>query len=204
MAKQKKNNFFQDGVFNLIISGYGGQGVLTLAKMVCLSALKQGFLVKETELHGLAQRGGSLNSQIRIIQDKNKDYAPLILPSKADLIIGLDLIEALRACSFANKKRTKILANLDIFLLEKRKIKTGEMIAEIEKRTKEQEFVRFSDILSKNRLEDFSLNIFFLGRSIFKGYLPLEKEVVWQVIKKELAKKHWKENKKAFDLSFKV
>ena len=52
-------------VFNLVVVGYGGQGVLSLAEIIERAALKQGFDVKGVELHGLVQRGGSLQCHVR-------------------------------------------------------------------------------------------------------------------------------------------
>lgn len=75
-----KNNF------NIIISGIGGQGVITLTRILAETAFLEGYDVKTSELHGLSQRGGSVETHIRF--GKNI-YSPLIMPSQVDLIIDL-------------------------------------------------------------------------------------------------------------------
>src|SRR3972149_789828 len=91
--------------FNLILTGYGGQGVITLAKLVTAAAQKQSFQVLESELHGLAQRGGSLQCQIRFGEVV---FSPQVADNDADLIIGMDFIEAVRAKNWANQPKKSL------------------------------------------------------------------------------------------------
>ena len=93
--------------FNIIISGTGGQGIITLLKILAEAALIGGYDVRTSELHGLSQRGGSVQTHIRFGQ---KVLSPLIFQGQADLIISLEKSEALRVADFANKK-TKFLIN---------------------------------------------------------------------------------------------
>ena len=90
----------KEKTFNLIVTGYGGQGVLTITKIITTAAMLQGYDVKEAELHGLAQRGGSLDCHVRF---GSKVYSPIVPRGKADLIISLESLEALRACYWANE-----------------------------------------------------------------------------------------------------
>lgn len=69
--------------FNIVLTGVGGQGVLTLGIIIAEAALKQGYDVKTTELHGLAQRGGSIPFHVRF---GKKMYTPLILEAKQMLL----------------------------------------------------------------------------------------------------------------------
>lgn len=72
--------------FNIIIAGIGGQGVITLTRILANAALLDGYDVKTSELHGLSQRGGSVETHIRF---GKKIYSPLIMPGQADLVIDL-------------------------------------------------------------------------------------------------------------------
>jgi indolepyruvate ferredoxin oxidoreductase beta subunit len=80
-------------VFNIVIAGVGGQGVLLASKVLAESALACGMDVKQNEVHGMAQRGGSVISFVRIGQ---KVYSPVVMPGSADILISFEPLEALR------------------------------------------------------------------------------------------------------------
>ena len=80
-------------VFNIVITGVGGQGVLMASKVLAESALKSGMDVKQNEVHGMAQRGGSVISFVRI---GNKVSSPVVMPGTADILISFEPLEALR------------------------------------------------------------------------------------------------------------
>ena len=69
----------------MIIVGTGGQGLITLLQILAEAALIEGYDVKTSELHGLSQRGGSVEVHIRFGKEI---YSPLIFPGKANLILG--------------------------------------------------------------------------------------------------------------------
>ena len=79
---------------NVILAGVGGQGILTLAAIIDYAAMLSGLQIKQAEVHGMSQRGGAVQSHLRI-SDK-EIYSDLIPMGKADLIISLELMEALR------------------------------------------------------------------------------------------------------------
>jgi indolepyruvate ferredoxin oxidoreductase beta subunit len=80
-------------VFNIVIAGVGGQGVLMASKVLAESALASGMDVKQNEVHGMAQRGGSVISFVRIGQ---KVFSPIVMPGTADILISFEPLEALR------------------------------------------------------------------------------------------------------------
>jgi indolepyruvate ferredoxin oxidoreductase beta subunit len=84
-------------VFNIVIAGVGGQGVLLASKVLAESALACGMDVKQNEVHGMAQRGGSVISFIRIGE---RIYSPVVMPGTADLLISFEPLEALRYCHY--------------------------------------------------------------------------------------------------------
>jgi indolepyruvate ferredoxin oxidoreductase beta subunit len=81
------------GIFNIVIAGVGGQGVLLASKVLSESALAAGMDVKQNEVHGMAQRGGSVISFVRIGDRVN---SPVVMPGTADLLISFEPLEALR------------------------------------------------------------------------------------------------------------
>ena len=85
--------------FNIVIVGTGGQGLITLLQIIAEAALFEGYEVRTSELHGLSQRGGSVEVHIRFGKEV---FSPLVSQGEADLILGLEMQEALRAYPFAN------------------------------------------------------------------------------------------------------
>lgn len=84
-------------VFNILIAGVGGQGVLLTSKIIAEAALLQGLDVKQSEVHGMAQRGGSVLSQVRIGE---KVFSPIVAEGEADLLIGFEPLETARYLHF--------------------------------------------------------------------------------------------------------
>lgn len=79
---------------DIILAGVGGQGILSVATILGVAALNQGLNIKQAEVHGMSQRGGDVQSDLRISSDK---IASDLIPSgKADLIVSLEPMEALR------------------------------------------------------------------------------------------------------------
>lgn len=82
--------------FDVMIVGIGGQGTILTSNILGEACVIEGIPVRGAETHGMAQRGGSVESQIRIGQE----YGPLIAPGTADLIISFDLMETARSCHY--------------------------------------------------------------------------------------------------------
>lgn len=79
---------------NIILAGVGGQGILTIAAIIDQAAMRQGLYIKQAEVHGMSQRGGAVQSHLRI-SDK-EIFSDLIPLGSADIIISLEPMEALR------------------------------------------------------------------------------------------------------------
>lgn len=92
--------------YNVFISGVGGQGLLTIGRLLGYAAIEAGKDVTVAEVHGLSQRGGSLNVQVRI----GDGEAPLIPTGGVDLYIALEAIEAVRYVKMINSK-TRVVIN---------------------------------------------------------------------------------------------
>ena len=79
---------------DIVLGGVGGQGILTIAATIGTAAVNNGLFLKQSEVHGMSQRGGDVMSNIRI--SSNVVYSDLIAEGTADLIIGVEPMEALR------------------------------------------------------------------------------------------------------------
>ena len=80
--------------YDIILSGVGGQGVLSVGAIIALSAKKAGFRVKQSEVHGMAQRGGAVLANLRI--SKSEIAADLIAKGTASMILSMEPLESLR------------------------------------------------------------------------------------------------------------
>ena len=79
---------------DIILSGVGGQGILSIATIIGEAALNEGLHIKQAEVHGMSQRGGDVQSNLRISSDEI--YSDLITLGYVDAIISLEPMEALR------------------------------------------------------------------------------------------------------------
>lgn len=79
---------------DIILSGVGGQGILSIATVIGSAALEQNLFLKQAEVHGMSQRGGDVQSNLRLSTDPI--YSDLIPKGAANLIVSLEPMEALR------------------------------------------------------------------------------------------------------------
>lgn len=87
-------------IINVLLVGVGGQGTILASKILTHVALAQGYEVKMSEIHGMAQRGGSVVTQVRIGEDV---YSPVIEAGEADIIVAFEQLEAYRWAHFLKK-----------------------------------------------------------------------------------------------------
>lgn len=86
---------------DIILSGVGGQGILSIAAAIGEAALKEGLYMKQAEVHGMSQRGGDVQSNLRL---SDRPIASDLIPlGHADLIISLEPMESLRYLPYLNK-----------------------------------------------------------------------------------------------------
>ena len=95
---------------SLMFAGVGGQGSLLIAELTSLAAVSAGFDVKQTEVHGVSQRGGSVETHVRFGRVA-KVHSPIVTPGEALAVIGLEKLEALRFAHYVNAKEGTILVN---------------------------------------------------------------------------------------------
>lgn len=91
---------------DMVFSGIGGQGIVVLSDIYCEAALLDGFDVAKAEVHGMAQRGGSIVAYARIGE---KIEAPLIERGRADVILGFEILETARVLPMLKKGGTVVV-----------------------------------------------------------------------------------------------
>jgi indolepyruvate ferredoxin oxidoreductase, beta subunit len=100
-----------DGVKSILFVGVGGQGTILASKVLTEGLLKAGYDVKMSEVHGMAQRGGTVTTQVRF---GRKVYSPLIGRGEADAIVAFEKSEAARWISYLKKDGYLIVNNQEI------------------------------------------------------------------------------------------
>ncbi len=99
---------------DIILCGVGGQGILSIATIIGEAALAEGLNIKQAEVHGMSQRGGDVQSNLRISSDPI--FSDLIAHGSADVIISLEPMEALRYLPYLNKQNGWIITSSSPFI----------------------------------------------------------------------------------------
>jgi len=98
---------------DIILAGVGGQGILTIATIIGTAALSEGLQLKQAEVHGMSQRGGDVQSHMRI---SSKNIASDLIPEgKADLIISIEPMESLRYVNMLHKETGWLVTSMNPF-----------------------------------------------------------------------------------------
>lgn len=121
---------------DIILAGVGGQGILTIATILGAAALKENLYLKQAEVHGMSQRGGDVQSNLRI--SSSPIHSDLIPLQGADMIVSLEPMEALRYIPYLSKEgwvvtNTNPFVNIDNYpeteLVEKELEAAGRVVA---------------------------------------------------------------------------
>ena len=93
-------------VTNVFIAGVGGQGILLASEILSTVALSRGLDVKKSEVHGMAQRGGSVTSHVRF---GRKVYSPIIKQGEVDILLAFEQLEGLRWLNYMKQEGIIVL-----------------------------------------------------------------------------------------------
>ncbi|KPJ57452.1 hypothetical protein AMJ49_00775 [Parcubacteria bacterium DG_74_2] len=189
-----KNN----GEFNMVIVGTGGQGVLTLLRILSEAVLLERKDVKTSELHGLAQRGGSVEVHIR---SGNKIFSPLVSQAQADLILALEFQEALRALYYSSSQTKFLINKHSIPIPGKSIILESKILDEIKKFTRNIEIIKAADICKKEFGKEILAGVYLISFASNKNLIPIKPDSIFEALKKIIPEKYLELNLKAFDLA---
>ena len=157
----------KNNVCNIVFGGIGGQGILKASEICALAAFYEGYHVKKSEVHGMAQREGSVESHVRF---GRKVYSPLVSCRKADFLVCFHPDEHLRLKPFLKQGGKDLTAYLDKAeekIANPRHLNTFLIgVLSTHLTIKEKSWtMALSRVFSKNLLEQ-NLKVFFDGRSI--------------------------------------
>lgn len=182
----------------MLIVGTGGQGQITLLQVLAEAALIEGYDVRTSELHGLSQRGGSVEVHIRL---GNEIYSPLISQGKADLILGLEMQECLNALYYANSKTTFLINKYIVPIPLQKPIPENQISKTLEKFSKNLILVPAAEICQKEFGTNVVAGIYLLSMAVFKNLIPIKPNPILKAIKKIIPGKYLEMNLKAFKLA---
>ncbi len=186
-----------DRTTNIRLAGVGGQGILVASEALCDALLESGFDVKKSEVHGMAQRGGTVNSDVRF---GRKVYSPIIPNGEVDVLLAFEQMEALRYLP-SLKAGGVVIVNRQRILPAAVASGKLEYPAEIEKRLAERanEVVALDALeLAKEAGSARSANICLLGA--LSRFLVVEDSVWESVLAERFRNKGLEANLKAFAL----
>ncbi len=187
---------------NIQIVGVGGQGILTASKIIANAAIAEGLNIVMSEVHGMAQRGGVVESSVRI----GDVHSPIIGDGKADVILSFEPVEAYRALDKANGE-TKIVTNISPvvpFTVTIGQGKYPEVDVLIENMKKVTPHVYTFDAFSLARQAgtEKAANVVMLGALSALNILPISAEKMKETVKFTVPEKFRDVNMKAFDLGY--
>jgi indolepyruvate ferredoxin oxidoreductase beta subunit len=186
--------------FNIVICGVGGQGLITMTKILAIAAQEEGYEAKTSELHGLAQRGGSVETHVRF---GKKIYSPLVKAGGADLIIALEAQEAVKASFYASKKTgTVFLINKFLTPIIEQELIPLEKISKIlEDFSKKTLIVPATEVTQKEFNNSVLAGTYLLGKAIYQDLIPLKILSILKAMQEIVPDKFLEINKKAFELA---
>lgn len=183
--------------FNIILAGVGGQGIVTLLQVIDEAAFVEGHNVRSSELHGLSQRGGSVEAHIRF---GKKVYSPMVSDGEADLVIALEVLEGLRESVRAGKQ-TNILIN-DYSLPFIGSLQKDEIKKQLELSKKIFYMVPASEECKNKLQKEVVCTLYMVGYAVGRKLLPLKKQSVLRAIKNAIPQKYLDLNINAFELGY--
>jgi indolepyruvate ferredoxin oxidoreductase beta subunit len=182
-----------DKVTNVFISGVGGQGILLASEILSEVALARGLDVKKSEVHGMAQRGGSVVSHVRFGE---KVYSPVIAEREADLLVSFEKMEGLRWIHYVAPGGTVIVNSQEIVPSGLEEYPRG--MADAIRARHPDALVIDALALAKEAGNTRAVNTVMLGA--FSNYLTFEEAEWTQAIERRVPKKTIDINLTAFRL----
>ena len=184
---------------SVILCGVGGQGTVLASKLISYAAMAKGRDVKSAETIGMAQRGGSVTSHVRIGEGA---FSPLIPEGKADVMIAFEPAEAVRNLSYlkndgvvvVSKKAVKpVTASMSAKVYEGK-----DMLDYLEKKVKRLVIVdgeKATSELGSSKV----LNVVLLGAAIASGEIDISMDEIRAAITEKVSSKFYELNCRALD-----
>ena len=182
---------------SIFITGVGGQGIILASELLSEVALSGGYDVKKSEVHGMAQRGGSVVSAVRFGE---KVYSPVISEGEADVLLAFEPLEALRTLHFA-KPEGKVIVNTRPIMPATVASGAATYPQDLFDRIKKEvpDVVMLDGYaLAKQAGSTRTVNVVLLGA--LSNFLPFSEDDWMRAIERRVPPKYLEHNKTAFKL----
>ncbi len=184
----------------IVYAGVGGQGVLTASSIVGKAALLSGMNVVMSEVHGMAQRGGIVVTEMKIGEAKS----PLLGQGEADIIVGFEPVEAYRILKKAHPE-SYVIVNTEPIIPTTVSLegKTYPDVKQILGNMRDLHVVSLEATeLARKAGNVIATNIVMLGALAKIPVFPIKKEILEEAIKKTINPKYHEMNLKAFQMGY--
>ncbi|MGN0437274.1 MAG: indolepyruvate oxidoreductase subunit beta [Lachnospiraceae bacterium] len=184
---------------SILLCGVGGQGTVLASKLIAGAAMEKDIPVMSAETIGMAQKGGSVFSYIRLGDDL---YTPMIPMGGADIIIGFEPAETVRMLPYLKKGGSVIVNSCATkpvtAVLSDSSYEGPEMIAYLKETVENLTIVNCNE--AANEIGSSKVvNIILLGAALDTGEIPVTKDEIWEVIKKRVKPEFLDMNQRALE-----
>ena len=189
-------------IYKIQLIGVGGQGTIKASTIIGEAAMKKGLNVVMSEVHGMAQRGGTVVTEFKI----GEAHSPLVEEGAADLMIAFEPAEALRALNKINQESFVIVNSSPIVpftvsLGISEYPEPSSVFKELKIKIKNLLIIN-AEKIAKKAGSIISENMVLLGAAVATPNFPIEKDLVIQSMKENLPPKSIETNLKAFESGF--
>lgn len=189
-------------IYKIQLIGVGGQGTIKASVIIGEAAMKKGLNVVMSEVHGMAQRGGTVVTEFKI----GEAHSPLIEEGAADLMIAFEPTEALRALNKINQESFVIVNSSPIVpftvsLGISEYLELTSVFEELQVKIKNLLIIN-AEKIAKEAGSIISENMVLLGAAVATPNFPIEKDLVIRSMKENLPPKSIETNLKAFEMGF--
>ena len=182
---------------SIILCGVGGQGTILASKLIAAAAMKRGIPVKTAETIGMAQRGGSVFSHVRLGEGI---HSPMIAPGKADLIIGFEPAEAVRHLPFLKEGGAVVASTTPILpvsaLIGESSYSLEPVLGVLKEKVKKLTLLD-SEKAARELGSAKVLNVLLLGAAARTGALGLEMEDIRAAMEEKVPSRFLELNERA-------
>jgi len=185
---------------SIIFAGVGGQGVLTASSIVGKAALLSGINVVMSEVHGMAQRGGIVVTEMKIGDAKS----PLIGKGEADIVVGFEPVEAYRALPKVHRG-SYVIVNTEPIIPITASLgdSTYPDVNELLENMKGLNVIPIEATeIARKAGDSITTNIVMLGALSKLPIFPLDKEILKEAIKQSISPRYHEMNLKAFEMGY--
>jgi indolepyruvate ferredoxin oxidoreductase beta subunit len=187
--------------FNIVLVGVGGQGTLLAAEALGVAAVRDNLNVRVSEIHGMAQRGGAVVSNVRIGEGV---LASTVLEGQADVLVGFEPLETLRGLKYASERTLVIMSTERVppveLAVKNAAYPSIEQVVEKVRMFTDSVVIVDTERFAKEAGNILTRNVVLLGAAAGTGKLPVTRNSLLEAVRELVPLKYLDVNLRAFEL----